>query len=49
MLLTRFACFWVEDGKIALVGEAQCRIFGRGEAPRELAPGDDFGFLMQGT
>lgn len=41
--------FLVEDGKIALVGEAQCRIFGRGEAPRELAPGDDFGFLMQGT
>ena len=39
--------FLVEDGAIKLVGEAQCRIFRHGEIPRELAVGDDFGFLLQ--
>jgi hypothetical protein len=39
----------VEDGAISLVGEAQCRIFRHGEAPRELGPADDFGFLLRET
>ena len=39
--------FLVEDGAINLLGDAQCRIFRHGEIPRELAAGDDFGFLLQ--
>jgi dipeptidase E len=39
--------FLVENGAISLVGEAQCRIFRHGESPRELGPGDDFGFLLR--
>jgi len=38
--------FVVEDGSIRLVGEAQCRIFRHGEAPRELDPGANFSFLL---
>lgn len=38
--------FLVEDGKIQLFGEAQCRIFRHGAEPRELSVGDDFRFLL---
>jgi dipeptidase E len=41
--------FLVENGAVTLVGEAQCRIFRHGEPPRELGPGDDFGFLLRET
>jgi dipeptidase E len=41
--------FLVENGAISLLGEAQCRIFRHGEPPRELGPGDDFGFLLRET
>lgn len=41
--------FVIEDGKIGLFGEAQCRIFRHGTEPRELNPGDDFSFLLQET
>ena len=41
--------FLVEDGKIGLFGEAQCRVFRHGTEPRELNPGDDFSFLLQET
>jgi len=37
----------VEDGAIRLLGEAQCRIFRHGDAPRELGADDDFGFLLK--
>jgi len=40
--------FLVEDRAIRLLGEAQCRIFRHGEAPREVDPGADFGFLLAG-
>jgi dipeptidase E len=39
--------FLVDNGAISLLGEAQCRIFRHGETPRELGPGDDFGFLLR--
>ena len=39
--------FLVEDGAITLFGEAQCRIFRHGDAPRELGAADDFGFLLK--
>jgi dipeptidase E len=38
--------FLVEGGAIRLLGEASCRIFRHGNAPRELNPGDDFSFLL---
>ena len=38
--------FIVEDGAIRLVGEAPCRIFRHGQAPRELDPGADVSFLL---
>jgi len=38
--------FLIEDGSIKLIGDAQCRIFRHGQAPRELNPGDDFSFLL---
>lgn len=36
----------VEDGAVRLVGDAPCRVFRHGLAPRELTAQDDFGFLM---
>jgi dipeptidase E len=39
--------FLVEDGAITLLGDAQCRIFRHGAAPRELGADDDFGFLLK--
>lgn len=38
--------FLVENDSIKLIGDAQCRIFRHGQAPRELNPGDDFSFLF---
>ena len=29
------------------LGNANCRIFRHGDAPRELGAGDDFGFLLR--
>ena len=37
----------VEDGSIALIGSAQCRVFCAGRKPRELGPGADFRFLLK--
>jgi dipeptidase E len=37
----------VEDGRVSLLGEKTARIFLRGSAPREVAPGEDLGFLAQ--
>jgi dipeptidase E len=36
-----------EGDSIALIGNSPCRIFHLGQDPRELAPGDDFSFLLQ--
>lgn len=36
----------VGDGALRLVGDAPCRVFGHGFAPRELTAQDDFGFLL---
>jgi dipeptidase E len=38
--------FRVENATIRLLGDAECRIFRRGQPPRELARGDDFSFLL---
>ena len=38
--------FRVEDATIRLLGDAECRVFGHGQPPRELTPGDDFSFLL---
>lgn len=40
--------FLIEDGAIRLLGEAQCRIFRHGEAPREADQNDDIGYLLAG-
>jgi dipeptidase E len=37
----------VEDGRVSLLGEKTARIFLRGTAPREVAPGEDLGFLAR--
>jgi dipeptidase E len=37
----------VESGRIRLVGGETCRVFRRGEEPRELGSGDDLGVLLQ--
>ena len=37
----------IEDGEIALIGDAPCRVFRRGDEPRELDPGSDLGFLLR--
>jgi dipeptidase E len=37
----------VESGEIRLVGAETCRVFRRGEEPRELGAGDDLRFLLQ--
>ncbi|MFN7573083.1 MAG: Type 1 glutamine amidotransferase-like domain-containing protein [Betaproteobacteria bacterium] len=39
--------FAVDDGGIRLLGEAPCRIFRHGREPREVAAGEDFGFLLR--
>lgn len=36
----------LEDDKLSLIGTRKARIFRKGEAPRELSPEDDFGFLL---
>src|SRR5512134_3289285 len=41
--------FRIEDGAIRLLGEAQCRIFRHGEAPREADQNDDIGYLLAGS
>ena len=40
---TMFKC---EHGKIELIGKRSCRIFKKGETPKELSAGDDFSFLL---
>ena len=37
----------IEDGAIALLGGASCRVFRRGEEPRELGAGSDLGYLLR--
>ena len=37
--------FKLENNKLELIGDRQCRIFRKGEKPFELSAGDDFGFL----
>ncbi len=39
--------FLVENGKISLVGNRECRIFKNGIEPHELKASDDFNFLMK--
>ncbi len=39
--------FLVEDDKISLVGNRECRIFKNGVEPYELKTSDDFNFLMK--
>jgi dipeptidase E len=39
----------VERGEVRLVGAETCRVFRRGEEPRELGSGDDLGFLLHRT
>ncbi len=38
----------VDRHSIELIGNAQCRVFRAGREPRELAPGDDLSFLLEG-
>ena len=38
--------FRLENEKLELIGSKSCRIFKKGQAPQELAPGDDFSFLL---
>lgn len=38
--------FWIENGKIELIGERPCRIFKHGNAPQEFTKEDDFAFLL---
>ncbi len=38
--------FFVEDGTLKMIGPHECRVFRHGLAPREVAPTDDFAFLM---
>ncbi len=37
--------FKLENNKLELIGDRQCRIFRKGEKPFELSAGDDFSFL----
>ncbi|SHJ32605.1 dipeptidase E [Tangfeifania diversioriginum] len=37
----------LENEKLKLIGERSCRIFKKGKEPVELAPDDDFSFLME--
>ena len=37
----------IEGGRARLLGDAQCRVFRHGVAPRELDASDNFDFLMQ--
>ncbi len=39
--------FLVEDSKIRLIGDRPCRIFKKGEEPKELTNKDDFNFLLK--
>jgi len=39
--------FKLENEKLELIGDRNCRIFKKGEKPVELAAGDDFNFLLQ--
>ena len=43
------AGFLVEDGRIELVGDADCRVFRHAQEPLELSPGDDCAFLLPGA
>ena len=36
----------MENGKLELLGNRQCRIFKKGQKPAELSPGDELNFLM---
>lgn len=38
--------FKIENDSIALIGDRPCRIFKKGQEPRELSAGDDFSFLL---
>lgn len=38
--------FKLEDKKLELIGNRPCRIFRKGQEPKELSPGDDFSFLL---
>jgi dipeptidase E len=38
----------VEGHSTGLIGEAPCRVFHSGQEPRELTPGEDLSFLLQG-
>ncbi|UCG28718.1 MAG: dipeptidase PepE [Bacteroidales bacterium] len=38
---------WIEDTGIELIGPRNARIFRKDQPPRELRPGDDFGFLLK--
>lgn len=40
--------FRLEGDKLELIGKMSCRIFKKGETPKELSEGDDFSFLMTG-
>jgi dipeptidase E len=38
--------FWIENGKVNLLGSRDLRIFKHGELPREYKPGDKLDFLL---
>lgn len=38
--------FKLEAGKLDLIGSRQCRIFKKGQEPKELSAGDNFNFLL---
>jgi len=38
--------FKLENGKLELIGNQPCRIFKKGEPPKELSAGDEFNFLL---
>ena len=40
------AIFKLENNKLELIGDRQCRVFRKGEKPFELSAGDDFNFLL---
>jgi hypothetical protein len=36
----------VDDGALRMIGPHSCRVFRHGQAPREVAPTEDFAFLL---
>ncbi len=39
--------FKLEEGQLQLIGKRNCRIFKKGESPKELSSEDDFNFLLK--